>query len=272
MHSDAYFTGCKAHNVCQDYARAGKTPLGRVYAVVSDGCSSSPDTDFGSRFLTMAAVQSIDRLKDVDQNVIWRATPPPALMSPYCLDATLIAAFEQQQEDYDYIAIRGFGDGVVVYKDELHTTVQVYSHPSGAPAYLSYLLDPSRLKFYLSEGHGKREIEEWKDGNKQQLREDSVRMEDNKPAGFQWEFNVSRDSKHALDLVMIMTDGVHSFHRKDDGSPVPFLEVVKHMLDIKTFAGEFMSRRAKRFFQNTCAEMGWVNNDDFGVAAIHLGE
>ena len=47
MTSDSFFAIGKAHTVCEDYARDGKIPdTERVFAIVSDGCSSSPDTDW----------------------------------------------------------------------------------------------------------------------------------------------------------------------------------------------------------------------------------
>ena len=271
MHSDAFFTGCQTHPVCQDYARAGRTPSGRVYAVVADGCSSSPDTDFGARFLTMAAVQSIGMSRHVDENVIHMAYPPPADMSPYCMDSTLIAAFDEDFLGEDGVSFRGFGDGLVLWRTvEGHVTVKVVSYPSGAPGYLTYLLDPERMRAYLDGGHGRRETETWVDGKfrtlglpggKSLADADVEEIKDGAKIG--WGFSLA--SKN-LDLAMVMTDGVHSFRQHGDGEPIPFLEVVNRLLDIKSFAGEFVQRRAKRFMQSS----GWRNMDDFSVAAIRF--
>ena len=53
--ADAFFSIGKTHMVCEDYARAGTQQNGLPYALVCDGCSSSPDTDIGARLLGMAA-------------------------------------------------------------------------------------------------------------------------------------------------------------------------------------------------------------------------
>jgi hypothetical protein len=49
------------------------------------------------------------------------------------------------------------------------------------------------------------------------------------------------------------------------------MDVVAEMLAIKGFAGEFVTRRAKRFLKDTVAK-GWHHDDDFAVAGIFLGD
>ena len=62
--TDAFFSIGKTHMVCQDYARSGTTRAGHPYAIVCDGCSSSPDTDLGSRFLAMSFASYVEHLCD----------------------------------------------------------------------------------------------------------------------------------------------------------------------------------------------------------------
>ncbi|HYO91642.1 MAG TPA: hypothetical protein VEQ40_08400, partial [Pyrinomonadaceae bacterium] len=67
MNADSAFLIGATHAVCQDYAVAGNgTPDERAavsnlqanpYVILSDGCSSSPDTDIGARLLVKAAEQ-----------------------------------------------------------------------------------------------------------------------------------------------------------------------------------------------------------------------
>lgn len=78
---DAFFTIGKTHTVCQDYAHAGFIPgTDQAYAIVSDGCSGSPDTDFGSRFMVTAAIQVLAKYGDgFDLSAIaWKAKEPTA--------------------------------------------------------------------------------------------------------------------------------------------------------------------------------------------------
>ena len=73
--ADAHFSIGKTHRVCEDYARAGLLPDGRAFAIVSDGCSSSPDTDFGSRLMTIAAQERMMLSGDFFEpsGVVWQA-------------------------------------------------------------------------------------------------------------------------------------------------------------------------------------------------------
>jgi hypothetical protein len=84
------------------------------------------------------------------------------------------------------------------------------------------------------------------------------------------EFNSS-----LYDLVLLMSDGVESFQRKNEKGilePVPMIEVIEQILKLKGMKGEFLKRRCNKFFNKFCQQNGWQNNDDFSVAGIYLGE
>ena len=49
MNTDCFFTGTRQHHICQDYALCGEKPF--PYIIIGDGCSSSPNTDIGTRVL-----------------------------------------------------------------------------------------------------------------------------------------------------------------------------------------------------------------------------
>lgn len=111
--SDAFFSIGKTHEVCQDYARAGDLD-GRQFAIVSDGCSSSPDTDFGARALVMSAIQcrkEISWLPLVADWTIWHAKDiiKGYGLSPFCLDATLLSIFPSPGKGWFNIQVCGDG-------------------------------------------------------------------------------------------------------------------------------------------------------------------
>jgi hypothetical protein len=54
MNTDFYLERGKDHAICEDFAAAGLVD-GSGFAMVSDGCSSSKEVDFGSRILVHAA-------------------------------------------------------------------------------------------------------------------------------------------------------------------------------------------------------------------------
>ncbi len=69
MHADSVYVIGDGHQVCEDYARSGcfsdmwisEDGLRSAvhYALVSDGCSGSKDTDIGSRLIINAAERMI---------------------------------------------------------------------------------------------------------------------------------------------------------------------------------------------------------------------
>lgn len=276
MHADAFFAIGSSHTVCQDYARAGTAGAGRSgfpYAIVSDGCSSSPDADFGSRLLTAAAVRCLGRGReslDAVRAIRHAAQAADRLVGARCLDATLFAAFLDAGRQ---VHVRGYGDGVLIarYLDG-RTAAWDVGFNGGAPAYLSYLLDDGRFARYLGEGYGERTVTMWSEGRPSggSSRTEIGRDGSGKPTGFEWRMVFEPDT---VDLVLLSTDGIHSFRKTGGPAPeaVPFWQVVEHLVSVRTFAGAFLARRCRRFLTRFCVERGWGHYDDFGVAGIWLG-
>jgi len=300
MHSDAFFTIGKAHPVCQDYARAGKTVSkfgvdegSRTFAIVSDGCSGSPDTDFGARLLTMATVEGIDVLGDrlpskVDW-LIWHALDKlPQNLRRQSLDATLLAAYTRDDGQVQVIVC---GDGVVAARKRETGQVEVIEIDcQNAPSYLSYLLNPDRLLVYrealeatmdASHTHEGRILRRW--ASLEKLRDDDppdnewdwpviIEGEPGKTVTYDnFPFSINFDSAD-YDLVMVFSDGVQSFQDAETMESIPMSWVLGHLTDIKSFTGEFMARRCKSFLSRFCVKNRWQHYDDLGVAAIYLGE
>ena len=270
MHADAFFAMGKTHTVCQDYARAGKTSTGRTYAIVSDGCSSSPDTDFGSRFLVTAAVQALEQQEVPDpHSIIWRAREPAVGFVPLrCLDATLLMAYEL---DNGQIAVDATGDGVIIAVGK-DGTLEVWEiNQNGFPGYLSYRLDLNRLRGYLTEsGGGKRTVKHWLNGALVDTAESQITISTDKtPKVEGFVFRLRLDPE-LLKLVMILSDGALSFGNHETGQPVPLAEVLPEVLNIKVLKGEFLIRAHRWFLTKECLKRSWQHSDDFGSAAIIL--
>ena len=269
MNADAIFHMGKPHTVCQDYARAGKTQDGRVYALLSDGCSSSPDTDIGARLLVLAAEHDISPPNRwaLDPTVIELADRYLTMggLKRNCLDATIISLVQQGMARLDVTASIA-GDGVIAaIQHDGKLRVWDIAFPSGAPGYLTYFLDLDRQAVYKN-GHGKRILTETIDGEMGTVIEDSVFNEN----GWIREFCFVTEQFRA---IFAFTDGVHSFQREIGTGlePVPMLEVVKQLTAIKGFAGNFMGRRAHAFLNKFCRDNKWQHNDDLGCIAIDMG-
>lgn len=257
--TDVCYAIGKTHDVCQDYGVASDPDWdsGPAYVVASDGCSSSPDTDMGARFLARAATlfSGFDPLAIILKADGYRKAMD---LPPQCLDATLLSSQVRPEDGGAVVFVSG--DGVVVGRKRdgsgYDHWVLTYNH--NAPAYLSYLLDPGRLKSYLDGGCGKLKIE----GSEHPQPEEPV-LGLNFVRGF--------DSAE-YDLVLVMTDGVTSFQRREGTCfvPVPLSDVLAQILDFKTLTPGFIRRRMGKFLTKFCPQNGWHHTDDITVAGIVL--
>ncbi len=253
--ADAAFTIGHRHRICEDHATAGRSP-GGAFAVVSDGCSSSPGSDVGARLLTVAAARALSQGTLRPREVLHAASrAADAVGLPRrALDATLLAA----QRTGRWIHVWVCGDGVVASVDGTGG-LRAWSirHPTGAPAYLSYLLDDARRGAYLAEHH-EREAVELAPGEPPRTRRGSLRDDP-----WVWRLTLPAE-RHPV--VAVLSDGAESFHA--GAHPVLLQHVLERLLDFKVVNGEFVARRLRRFVTRECTDAGWRHDDDLALAAI----
>jgi len=250
--------------VCQDYAASGHTN-GLTYAALSDGCSSSPDTDFGARFM----VQSFKKEVDWDPSALSIALGASSMaeaagLSRRCLDATLLMVMMGDL----HAEIWRAGDGVVAWRRRDGTCFfNQIEFGQNAPRYLSYQLSPEHERQH-------RELSPMV----------TVRVGVRQPGSKQWDvakesFSIGAVSvfeswyidKHEHDLALVFSDGVESFI-DSASSPVPLESVLDEIFAFKCLQGQFLSRRCGKFLSKTCVERGWTHSDDFSAAGVYLGE
>ena len=272
--TDSFFSIGKTHTVCQDYARSSNG-YGHPYAIISDGCSTSADTDFGARLITTATEAYMNEmcpyhtLGDYDFRIIQDAERAAVQISVsrLCLDATLVAAYRGTDPDgRSGIRVSVRGDGVIVArKRNGDFMIVTFDHEENAPMFLSYDLDNHRRLGYLSrfgEAATKSvyhsDTESWTEVPYVGQPDDQFFHEDD------------------YDLVMVLSDGVKTFHRieQTDTSKklvtIPVEEVVPHLLKTKSYTGHFLQRRCQKFFSRHCEREGWQHADDFSAAAIYM--
>src|ERR1051325_3113577 len=142
MNSDAIINIGSTHAICQDYAIARND-----HVILSDGCSSSPDTDIGARLLVKALDQLLKNPADIEQ--LHKNAAQIALdwsnmiaLPPQSVDATLMSIHVTDED----LIIACSGDGVIVLESQAGV-LDVYSisSPSGYPFYPSYVHQPDRL-------------------------------------------------------------------------------------------------------------------------------
>lgn len=271
METDTFFTGTRAHPICQDYARVGTAGI-----ALSDGCSSSPDTDVGARALTIAGLEMLDSDPNHLEHSIYEARRSlPTSVPVYSLDATLLLAQPTPTGVQAFVS----GDGVVVGRQRADGAFVIYDFDcANMPTYLSYLLDDTRLQAYCVEG-GSRTITVTK-----RVGAVSTTLAIAHENPFTGKCDYPGEAKpfyrtlfpaDRYDLVVLFSDGVKSFRDQkrswNDDKTLPLGALLDDLLAFKSYAGSFVTRRARAFFQQ-CTCCGWINDDDFSMAAVYLDE
>lgn len=259
MNADSTFQIGKDHTVCEDYAIAcANNQAEFACAIVCDGCSASPEVDFGARVLAKSAEWTIlfnhsDPLMTprlMGTMIAFRAQKIfdvlPILHSQ-CLDATLLAAWVSEKSLTAYM----FGDGVLIHRSK-DAVKMVHVHlTSGAPDYLSYHLDNGRRAAYDKLVGNKKEVWTSYDG-----------IHDYKP----FEPFVYKCPVEEGDVISLISDGINSF-RKSDNEAIDWKDLVDEFTGFKNFEGQFVGRRIAAFKRKFTKE-NWHHLDDISIASI----
>jgi hypothetical protein len=291
MNADSAFQIGAAHAVCQDYSRAGAVlptalpqgvatpqPEGRPYVILSDGCSSSPDTDIGARLLVKAAEQTLlgrGSATTLEPAKIHREAARLALtwakllgLPPQAVDATLLSAHLVGEE----LVVGCSGDGVICLQTWAGA-VEVYSisYASGYPLYPAYMHQPARLLALKDAGRSGKEVTRFRSASIEECLQPSGTSGGDSPT------EVLTVSAANYKYVALFSDGIHSFfNAAPDGSSggrgeaVPLDEPLRSLISFKSTRGAFVGRRLKRFLKD-CRDRGWQHLDDLAFGALHLG-
>ena len=240
MNADAIINIGSTHTICQDYAIAREN-----YVILSDGCSSSRDTDIGARLLVRALDQMLGHTtKEITElhadaartALTWANTLGLPAQS---VDATLLSAHVTN----DDLIIACSGDGVIILETQSGALdVRPISSPSGYPFYPSYLHQPDRLSEMISHNRCTETI-------------------------------VFKLNAAAYKYAGLASDGLTSFfHTQTTANgkhvePVRLADVLAELWSFKNSYGAFVERRLKRFKKDT----PWQHADDLALAVLRLG-
>lgn len=271
MNADAYFETGSGKALCQDYAIAG-VHKSLAYAIGSDGCSSSPDTDVGARLLCLAARSAclpmwednnpeskigsklvenlvVSRCKD-----LYKQLNVPVSM----FDATLWIALWPDEGD---VVVMGWGDGVVIADYETNRLFVEHKYLSNAPLYLSY--DILRIRKYAHQeqfGNEKSIISEWlieTDFSPKKILETQV----------DWGQPFIRTfDRKGLWSLSICSDGIHTY-MDDKNVSLPTWKLAFEFSAYKSTKGEFVKRRMRRISKDHKI-FGFHHYDDVFCSAI----
>ena len=156
IQTDTFLKIGKTHQECEDYIVSGWNP--HQHVILSDGCSSSKQTEMGARILCHLAKQYITYRRqdyrypflDYDEMGNWiihnaGLTARQLGLKTSCLDATLIIAYVHDDRVHIYM----YGDGVVVIqRNDGQIAMMEIEYTKNAPNYLSYRIDPERKDLY----------------------------------------------------------------------------------------------------------------------------
>lgn len=272
MCADIFYTIGATHQVCQDFALTD----GKSYVIVSDGCSSAKDSDWGSRLLSKALEESFrekTRLK-------WSKMPESLInvsvklaesyttllkINKDCLAATLMAAYKTEEGIHAFIS----GDGSIVAKFGDSLQIIDHSYDSGAPYYLYYNLEDSLKDGYRQAfGNGEVCIETSVVEHGRRTIRDRLSGPSMLRITSHYFF-----PKEEVSCVGIVTDGLKSFvkqvkkHTSITNESVPFESFISDLFSFKTHEGQYVHRRCQRAFREF-HNQGIKHNDDFAMGVI----
>lgn len=260
-----YYIG-KSHVTCDDFAACHSWGDVQV-SIVSDGCSSSKNSDIGSRLLTMDLLHSLecgmvsyDRVVEAFQLILHTCLLHlrdrySHILGDHFLDCTVLAAVSNGSKTTVFM----MGDGVILMERKDGSQVFYrYDFDYNMPAYPSYMLDPCRHANYLSEVNGYDRTVVNVVSDTVGMTFERVNLEGLPLVTFEW-------SHDLLAKLALCTDGVESF--TGPSGPVDWVEVARKILASKVPNAGFLQRRVARILEDYAKE-SIFNADDVSAVCI----
>jgi len=263
-----------SHHICEDYIISGMYPS--PYIILGDGCSSSKNTDVGSRILvhcvkniltTSLSFDSLISKEDLGYKAIDLARD---IINKFdlnlnSLDSTIIVMFEFKGNIYTYF----YGDGHLFLRHKGGSfTSHAFQYKHNAPYYLSYNLDLKRMTDYqllMSEEYNKSFTHTVIEGcNSNDFIENNYYENYNSLMPF-----IINIEKSDIEYIGIASDGVESFCKNGDKKNAH--SILTEFVAFKNVKGEFVKRRCKKAIKSEIKD-GWKHYDDISFGAFVIGE
>lgn len=268
MNTDTFLEIGSHHKICEDYIIQDRghliNPKYEIpFIVLSDGCSTSPNTEMGSRILCHLAKQYLKFRTDYPINyekmglwVIHNAELVARQMGlhPQCLNATLIVAYQYDGKIFTHF----YGDGCVIVKHKnLGVVVHIVEYGQNAPYYLAYQLNEKDHDVYDKLNLDKTITSIYEDGTTK-IVERAYDVE-----------TVLTSPDDTIELLLIASDGLQTFIKKEGSTIEKFAvsDIINTCIDFKTTEGSFLKRRMKKQMK-VYADEGINHYDDLSVGAF----
>lgn len=258
MNVDGIFLKGRSHHICEDYMLYGTEPF--PYIIISDGCSSSKNTDVGARILAHTTRRNIKTAFDYSYKefgmlvaALSKASIQSLGLSTTAMDATLImVAYINGMYN-----VRLYGDGSIFY-DSRYLTLD---YTGNAPYYLSYWVDRERANAFLDKFGSYVTLIENSEGFTQK---NTIDIDETFFVFSKFLADVKSDRpNHPL---LIASDGIEQISTLNKQT-MDAKTMAKAFTNFKTTKGEFVKRRVLREMKNQ-EKQGYYSMDDLSVGCI----
>jgi len=255
MNSDHIIRIGKTHKLCQDYARCSNNIV-----IVSDGCSSSPDSDFGARLITKIAENFHSKYtlygEDFYQSIINKAhyLSLELELNQFALDATFLSIRNIE----DKLIVDIVGDGYLIIKYKTNLVIYHFEYPSNYPEYLSYKTNEVRM----------RNVKAININQPFKTTKYTISNETTVAENYILEKNYIILDKTDIEFCIVSTDGLGSFVHENNSS-VDFISVGEKLTNIQFYKGCFLQRSFNGLMKEFNKQK--INHfDDIGIAGFCL--
>lgn len=240
IQTDSFCTTGLLHQICQDYCLHAPKQI-----VLSDGCSSAELSDFGSRLFCIEYLNS-----EYDDNIYVVADKVlndlDLLKLPQ--EAGFATLFAVSAKSNGFLA-KSLGDGYIAGKKHSgEIVIKSYSYSENMPWY----------PLYNALGYEARIMPET-----------NKFIEDNEEMDITYGMipQMTLFDYHTYHTVAIFSDGVDTF--QDKNGKLCLEDTIDKLMKFPLYNGEFVQRRCIKQLKEW-KEQGFINYDDFSMAAIHL--
>ncbi|HNC58882.1 MAG TPA: protein phosphatase 2C domain-containing protein [Leptospiraceae bacterium] len=265
---DSYYAKGTSHIVCQDYAvHKGNFAMG------SDGCSSSPDTDVGARALVNNALGLFKTEEDkiiTDAPLLVRTATRNAsttlhsmYLSSASIDATLFGISVLKDRVYAFIA----GDGFL-YKKYKNGNEELMSveFENNMPFYQGYITNEERYLQYKS--HSLRATVSV-DFLRDDLKENNYAYSTSAVNFLLTDLNYIED----LELLLLFSDGLATWQAANkenlnDKKDIPTKEILDKIKSVKSHSPGFLQRKILNGLKKEYKGWELSHWDDFSVVGL----